>query len=87
MTTKTIYAGEIEQLAIAQQVLDEHITSSATGLCLKCGVLGPCYRRETATVVFSRFLRLPRRTPGLTRPQLVGARRVNVCSPFDGPPQ
>ena len=85
MTTRTIYAGEAEQLAIAQEVLAEHVTSSATGLCLKCGVLGPCYRRETATVVFSRFLRLPRRTPGLTRPQLVGARRVIVCRPVDEP--
>jgi len=42
MTTTTIYAGESEQLAIAQEVLDEHVTSSATGLCLKCGVRGPC---------------------------------------------
>ncbi|MGN9912670.1 AAA family ATPase [Phytohabitans sp. LJ34] len=86
MTTKTIYAGEPDQMAIAQEVLDEHVTSSATGLCLKYGVRGPCYRRETATVVFSRFLRLPRLTPGLTWPQLVGARRVNVCRPVDGPP-
>ncbi|GAA4690981.1 hypothetical protein [Phytohabitans rumicis] len=87
MTTTTIYAGEVEQLAIAQQVLDEHVTSSATGRCLKCGALGPCYRRETATVVFSRFLRLPSRIPGLTKPELVGARRVNVCAPLDGSPQ
>jgi len=48
MTTCT---GEGEQLAIAQQVLDEHITSSVDGRCLKCGVPGPCYRRETAVVV------------------------------------
>jgi hypothetical protein len=86
MTTATIYAGEGEQLAIAQKVLDEHVTSSATGRCLKCGVPGPCYRRETATIVFSRFLRLPRRVPGLTKPQLVGARRVNVCAPYDAVP-
>jgi len=78
MTTCT---GEGEQLAIAQQVLDEHITSSVDGRCLKCGVPGPCYRRETAVVVFSRFLRLPRRIPGLTRPELVGSRRVQVRPP------
>jgi hypothetical protein len=74
----TTYTGEREQLAIAQQVLDEHITSSVDGRCLKCGVPGPCYRREAAVVVFSRFLRLPRRIPGLTRPELIGARRVQV---------
>ena len=74
----TTYTGECQQLAIAQRVLDEHITSSVDGRCVQCGVPGPCYRRETAVVVFTRFLRLPRRIPGLTRPELVGARRVDV---------
>lgn len=72
----TIYRGEAEQVVIAQQVLDEHATCSATGLCLVCGVPGPCFRRETAVSVFSRFMRLPQRTPGLTRPELVGAHRL-----------
>jgi hypothetical protein len=65
-----------EQLAAAQHTLDTHITSSATGRCLACGSFGPCYKRETAVVIFSRTLRLPRRLPGATRPELVGARRV-----------
>ncbi|GAA1799293.1 hypothetical protein HC028_16240 [Planosporangium flavigriseum] len=74
----TTYGGERDQLAIAQEVLDRHATSSADGLCIECGVPGPCYRRETAVVIFSRYLRLPRRIPGATRPELVGARRVQA---------
>jgi hypothetical protein len=74
----TTYRGEADQLAIAQDVLNRHAMSSATGLCLVCGVPGPCWRRETAVVVFSRFVRLPRRVPGLTRPELIGARRVPI---------
>jgi hypothetical protein len=69
-----------EQLAQAQHTLDTHITSSATGRCLACGSLGPCYKRENAVVIFSRTLRLPRRTPGATRPELVGARLVGAGS-------
>lgn len=73
----TTYAGWREQLAIAQNVLDRHVTSSATGRCLECGVPGPCLRRETAAAVFTRHEQLPRRIPGLTRPDLVGARRIH----------
>jgi hypothetical protein len=65
-----------EQLAEAQQTLDRHVTSSATGRCLACGTLGPCHRRETAVVIFSRTLLLPRRQPGAMRPELIGARVV-----------
>ena len=74
----TLYASAAQQLAIAQEVLDEHVTSSATGRCLACGVLGPCFRRETAVAVWSRSARLPRRVPGLSRPELVNARRVTA---------
>lgn len=79
MTTRTYFAVTAEQrLGEAQRVLDTHVTSSATGRCLACGSLGPCYKRENAVVVFSRTLRLPRRTPLATRPELVGARRVGA---------
>jgi len=78
MTATTYYAGTAdEQLTAAQRVLDTHITSSATGRCLACGTLGPCWRRETAVSIFSRTLRLPRRQPGATRPELIGARRIH----------
>jgi hypothetical protein len=77
MTVTTYHAMTAdEQLAEAQQVLDTHITSSATGRCLACGTLGPCWRREGAVSIFSRSLRLPRRIPLATRPELVGARRL-----------
>src|SRR5436309_12482203 len=78
MTATTYYAMTAdEQLAEAQRTLDTHITSSATGRCLECGTFGPCYRRESAVVIFSRTLLLPRRQPGATRPELISARRVD----------
>lgn len=78
MGSTTYYAATAdERLADAQRTLDTHITSSATGCCLVCGTLGPCYRRENAVVIFSRAMRLPLRQPGATRPELVGARRVD----------
>jgi hypothetical protein len=79
MTATTYYAMTAdEQLAAAQRTLDTHITSSATGRCLECGTLGPCCKRENAVVIFSRTVRLPRRQPGATRPELLGARRVDA---------
>lgn len=77
MTATTHYAETAEErLAEAQLVLDTHITSSATGLCLSCSTPGPCPEREKAAVIFFRTLRLPVRRPGATRPELVLARRV-----------
>lgn len=86
VATKTVYGGEADQLAVAQEALDRHATSSATGLCLQCGVPGPCARRETAVKVFSRHMRLPRRIPGLSRPELIGARRVDAHTTTSAPP-
>jgi hypothetical protein len=77
MSATTYYATTAEErLAEAQRMLDRHITSSANGRCIECGQVGPCLARETAAVIFSRTLRLPRRRPGATRPDLVNARRV-----------
>lgn len=77
MTAIVYYATTAdEQLAQAQRTLDTHVTSSATGRCLACGAPGPCYKRETAVVIFSRTVRLPRRQPGATRPEVVAERRV-----------
>jgi hypothetical protein len=69
-----------DQAAAAQRVLDTHVTSSATGRCLVCGSLGPCWRRENAVVIFSRTLRLPHRRPGASRPELVNARQIRVST-------
>lgn len=83
-TATTYYAATADQrFAEAQRVLDTHVTSSANGLCVVCAIPGPCPRRETAVVVFSRGLRLPLRRPGATRPELVGARRLD---PFRSEP-
>ena len=74
MTATTYYAATAEErLAGAQRVLDTHITSSATGLCLACRRHGPCPDRERANVIFFRTRRLPLRRPGATRPELVSA--------------
>jgi hypothetical protein len=73
----TVYASMHDQLSTAQQSLDRHATDSATGRCVSCDLPGPCCRRETALALFSRFSRMPARTPGLARPELIGARRVD----------
>ena len=80
MSATTYYAGRAEeQLADAQRVLDRHATSSADGTCLTCGTPGPCCRRETAVKIFSRYCRMPRRTPGATKPERVGAPATSVA--------
>jgi hypothetical protein len=85
MTATTYYAVTADaQLAEAQRLLDTHATSSAHGRCIECGTPGPCPKRETAVVIFSRTLRLPRRQPGATQPEAIG----RLSSPggwFDSP--
>ena len=70
--TTTYHGGE--QLDHAQAALDRHAVSSADGLCVTCKVLGPCAEHEAAAKVFTLSARLPRRRPGATRPESVGAR-------------
>jgi hypothetical protein len=78
MTATTYYAmAADDQLAEAQRTLDTH-TVGSTGFCLTCGILGPCRPRMSAESIFYRSLRLPRRHPGATRPELLGARRVRL---------
>ncbi len=72
--------GATDQIENAQDVFDEHLVSSVTGLCLVCGVPGHCQRRETAGALFFVSLQLPRRRPGATRPELLGARCVGSGS-------
>jgi hypothetical protein len=73
--TTTYHGGE--QLEHAQEALDRHAVSSGDGLCVTCGVLGPCAEYEAAAMVFMRSVRLPQRRPGSTKPELVGAKRTN----------
>ncbi|MDT4993081.1 MAG: hypothetical protein QOH97_2973 [Actinoplanes sp.] len=72
--TTTYHGGE--QIDHAQAVLDRHAVSSGDGLCVTCGVLGPCPEHEAAAKVFSRSAHLPQRRPGATRPELLGANRT-----------
>jgi hypothetical protein len=74
MTATTYYAMAAgNQLAEAQRTLDEH-TVTSIGFCRTCGIIGPCRSRMAAESIFFRSLRLPRRHPGATRPELLGAR-------------
>lgn len=83
MDGNTYYATSAErQLSEAQGILDTHVTSSATGRCLACGSLGPCWRRESAVAIFSRSLRLPTRRPGASNPELINAHCVTAPSLF-----
>ncbi len=72
----TTYLGG-EQVDQAQAVLDRHAVSSADGLCVTCKVLGPCREHEAAAKVFTLSVRLPQRRPGATRPELLGAKRMD----------
>jgi hypothetical protein len=74
----TTYHGghQVDRVDQAQVILDRHIISSADGRCLACHLPGPCPQREAAARTFTASLRLPRRTPGATRPELINARRV-----------
>ncbi len=70
--TATYYGGTAERLlSEAQATLDRH-ASGLDGRCVACGTSGPCPHREHAVVTYSRYLRLPRRRPGATRPELAG---------------
>lgn len=72
----TTYTGAQYQLRVAQETLDAHIQSHATGRCQQCDSPGPCTPREAAAMVFARLGALPHRRRGATRPELLGARAV-----------
>jgi hypothetical protein len=65
-----------QRLDDVQGVLDVHAISSADGRCVSCAVEGPCGPRRDALHVLASWHQLPRRRPGATRPEFVGARRV-----------
>ncbi|HYS36471.1 MAG TPA: hypothetical protein VEO01_12670 [Pseudonocardiaceae bacterium] len=67
-----------ERLAAAQAALDGHPISIRDGRCITCGTEGGCGEREQAALLFARYGVLPRRRPGATRPELVGACRLQM---------
>ena len=72
----TTYSGGAK-IDDARSILERHAVSSADGMCLSCRVPGPCRENEAAAMAFRLSMRLPRRVPGMTRPELIGARRVD----------
>jgi hypothetical protein len=67
-----------ERLAAAQSTLDAHPISLSDGRCITCSTEGGCGEREEAARIFARYGVLPRRCPGATRPELVGAHRLPI---------
>jgi hypothetical protein len=65
----------IDKFREARKALDEHLIAG-TGLCISCKEFGPCAARLDAMEVMKESRDLPMRTPGLTRPELNGAKRV-----------
>jgi hypothetical protein len=72
MSAGTVYRSV--SLDDAQGLLDEHPVG-LDGLCVACRVEG-CAGRAVALRRLGHIGQLPRRRPGATRPERVGARRV-----------
>jgi hypothetical protein len=72
--------GVAESLAEVQTILDAHVGASG-GRCAVCGA-GVCQPYLRAGRVFAWSGHLPRRRPGLTRPELAGA-RLAAAGGFD----
>lgn len=75
------YSGGI-QVDEAATLLRSHVISLADGLCRECELPGPCESYEQAMKVFLTAVRLPRRMPGATRPELLRARRIGRPGPL-----
>jgi hypothetical protein len=76
--TVTTYLASNGQakVAQAQAELDLHVTFSANGLCGVCRMEGPCPSRIAAERTMASYGLLPRRSPGATRPELIGLRHT-----------
>jgi hypothetical protein len=77
MTGTYLAGAAVVQLDNAQRLLDAHALVLTTGACRLCGTLGTCDYRDAASAIFARYSALPQRRPGASRPELVGARRVD----------
>jgi hypothetical protein len=67
MTTTYQSAAVLAQLDHAQAELDHHLVSTSSGRCAACGGVEPCAVRDALQRVLTRYGRLPKRRPGLTR--------------------
>jgi site-specific DNA recombinase len=70
----TTYLASVAQANVANALyeINEHATLSGSGLCRVCQVEGPCARRNTAERTLRSCNLLPQRSPGVTRPELIG---------------
>lgn len=64
--TTYLSAAVLRELAEAQTVIDMHLTFSRSGVCGLCREADPCRQRLEAQQLFTRYGKLPQRTPGLT---------------------
>jgi hypothetical protein len=71
------YASSRQPFEHLQAVLDLHAISTVTGLCLTCGVRGPCAALYEALNDMNVWRHLPRRRVGATQPELIDGRRLN----------
>jgi hypothetical protein len=76
MATTYLASNGQAKVAHAQAELDLHVTISANGLCDACREEGPCQSRIAAERTMASYRLLPRRTPGATRPELIGLRHA-----------
>ncbi len=72
MTVYSVSRNDVVQRA--QETLDAHVPAADTGRCLTCEEMD-CPHREEAVRVFSRYLLLPSRRPGASRPERMTLRR------------
>lgn len=66
--------AEVEAFADVYYML-RRVDPRLAGAVAAAAILGLCRPRELAELIFFRSLRLPRRHPGATRPELLGLRR------------
>ncbi|ABP54440.1 hypothetical protein Strop_1986 [Salinispora tropica CNB-440] len=78
MGTTYLASTALARAADALEAVNEHATLSGSGLCRTCRVEGPCPSRTEAERTLRRSGMLPRRRPGVTRPELIGLRRVGT---------
>lgn len=71
MTGLYLGGAAATDLRQAQRILDVHVTSSGNGLCLACGLEGPCRAQLLALRTLGRYGRLPARRPGATCPDRI----------------
>lgn len=64
VSTTYLAGAALARLDVAQKQIDAHV-HVRLGSCTTCGEPAPCHLRLTASAVFARYHRLPRRRPGL----------------------